>query len=276
MVDEIKKELDELKVEAYDMENAFAKYKQEMSQKISELSDKISQLKENDKVEENVVTESTPVIEPEIQKDALESIPVSETTPVIAPVIENPDVNVVPSIQSDVTEPVVSGTAPVVENITEPAVVNLPLIQPEVEEVKEEIPGPQVLDQTPLSPVGVEVQPVQDSSGDKKVFIKTDSNSPKAILFSEEQSKKSRSSKDVQANLVFKTDEVKVETSNPVVEVPVAEQTGSSESIESIEKQMADMMNELATTTDEVKANEINKNLAALNEKRMLLTKSVA
>lgn len=228
MVEEIKKELDELKVEAYDMESAFAKYKEEMSRKISELSDKISNLKENDKVEENVATESNPVVEGEVQQDALESVPVSDPTPVIAteeettPVVENNEV-------SNDTQ-VVTQDSPVQEVPTEAVVEGLPLIQPAETSVVADIPSAPALDQTPLSPKVEGIPSIQETpqeeikeeSSNKKVFIKTDSmdTKPKAILLSNAQSSNARKSKEVQDNMLFNANEI----TSPVVEIPTGEQ----------------------------------------------------
>ena len=281
MVDKLENELKDLKAQAYDMDSAYAKYKQEMEQKIAELSNKIAEVKgntnetvvetsnqqdtemvENVVEQEPAVVENNPIITPEEQQDAA----------VITPIGDNPEVS---------SEPNVVGTeAPVQEVKEEPVVENAPLIQPEVEEVKEEIPGPQQLEQTPLTPVGVAIPTVEETT-ENKVVTKIDSNNiaPKAILINEEQDKKLRASKGLQESLVFENKEATVES--PVVEIPTVEQAVVTpivsesvpaqavvaESKEEINKQLESMFEQLRTVTDETKANEINNQISVLTKK---------
>lgn len=272
MVDKLENELKDLKAQAYDMDSAYAKYKQEMEQKIAELSNKIAEVKgntnetvvetsnqqdtemvENVVEQEPAVVENNPVITPEEQQDAA----------VITPIGDNPEVS---------SEPNVVGTeVPVVENA--------PLIQPEVEEVKEEIPGPQQLEQTPLTPVGVAIPTVEETTTENKVVNKIDSTAPKAILINEEQNKKLRASKGLQESLVFENKEATVES--PVVQIPTVEQAVVTpivsesvptqevvaESKEEINKQLESMFEQLRTVTDETKANEINNQISVLTKK---------
>ena len=280
MVDKLENELKDLKAQAYDMDSAYAKYKQEMEQKIAELSNKIAEVKGNinetvvetsnqqdTEVVENVVeqepavVENNPVITPEEQQDAA----------VVTPIGDNPEVS---------SEPNVVGTeAPIQEVTEEPVVENAPLIQPEVEEVKEEIPGPQQLEQTPLTPVGVEIPTVEETTTKNKVANKIDSTAPKAILINEEQNKKLRASKELQESLVFENKEATVDSQ--VVEIPTADQAVVTpvvsestptqavvtESKEEINKQLESMFEQLRTVTDESKANEINNQISVLTKK---------
>ena len=299
-MEDLEKELKDLKAEQYDMDVAFANYKEEMARKIADLGKRIQEVKGNAK--EDVAGE------PVVQQEPVTAEPVIQQEHVIA----EPDSSVEETVQQDSTPiiPVDEPNEVTTEAPTEAIAVSTeqseesPVIQPVVEK-SEGISLTPTLDQTPLTPVGIE--PISASENvtpepvatDKKVFAKIDQGPAKAILVNEGQFNKAKASKNMQEGLVFRTEE-NVETNGPVIEVsteiptvapplsPVVEiptveqpaiapeQNASSESVESIDEQMKAMVADLTTTTDEARANEINKNIAALNEKKMLLTKTVA
>lgn len=266
---------------------------------IEELKKEIKEL-ENTKeleVQETIQEEVTPeTVQNEVQEQSVivESAPSEETsqeTAPVTPIFENNEVNTVP--QTD---------APVQEEVTEPEISSGPLIQPEPEEVKQEIPEQQVVSQESVVLTEPEVQNVQEPIVDKKVIIKTDSNAPKAIIVSTEQYQKSKAAKDLEEGMVLGSEE-KSEAAGQVIELPVGAATvaplpeplspsiniptgeaiattelnsqsaAASESLEEIDAMMKDLVDELVVTTDEARANEINNNIAALNEKKMVLTK---
>ena len=188
---------------------------------------------ENEKVEENVSEVELPQVEASVEENVESAV----VTPIEQPVQETAEVEL-PQAET-----------PVEENV-ESAVVT-PLIQPEVENVNEVVPSTQPLDQTPLAPIGVELPNVEEKPIDKEVYVKTDVNEARAILINAAQSEKLRNSKAANKVTVF---------GQETVEVPV-------ESKEDINKQLEAMMEQLRTTTDEEKANELNSQISALTKK---------
>ena len=277
--------VDELKAQAYDMERKYAEFKKEMDRIIKEAEAKAASYGEETKVEENAVNPDEqvelPVVEEQVPVEEQAEAPViEEQTPVEeqaeAPVVEEqapveeqaeaPVVEEQAPVEEKVEVPVVEEQASVGEQVEVPVVENVPLIQPGV--------GPQTLDQTPLTPVGIEIPSVEEN---KEVYEKTDLNQPKMISTTAAQNTNLRASKEAQKGLVFE-EQATVENT-PVVETPApavvteVNPTGG-ESLEDIQKEMQAMVNELSTTTDEARANELNNNISMLNEKVKTLTKT--
>ena len=284
-IEELEKELRDLKAYAYDINNEYAKLKE----RIDAVTEEIKKMKENGTSLEN--TEVTVINEEaEVPQETAVVTPVEnseeqvqETTEVIPQVNEVQETAVV--TPTDNSEEQVQETTEVipqandleestvvtpVESSSEIQVDNAPLIKPI------EVPGTQPLAQEPLTPSVVETSNIVENV----VYNKMDSYDAKAISTSEKQIANLRASKEVQKGLALNQNEV-AEQSGPVIEIPTGEKTGVTElnqtapvvieSPEDLEKQMNDMMTELATTTDEVRANELNNKLAELNEKRKQL-----
>ena len=143
-----------------------------------------------------------------------------------------------------------------------------------VEETVSEI-APQQLDQTPLTPVGVE-----EEKSDVQ-YIKTDLNASKAILVSETQGTKLRKTIEQQKNMVFNSIEEKTETitaeekpAEAIDSIVDSAQVAPLESKEDIDKQLQAMLEQLRVTTDEDKAAELNSRISELSEKAKILQKA--
>jgi hypothetical protein len=255
-IEELEIELRDLKAYAYDISNEYEKLKE----RIDEITEEIKKMKEN-----GTSLENTEVVA------ANEEVVVPQETAVVTPVESGEEqvqetTEVIPQANNLEETAVVTP----VESSSEIQVDNAPLIQPI------EVPGTQPLAQEPLTPSVVETSNIVENV----VYNKIDSYDAKAISTSEKQIANLRASKELQKELALKQNEV-AEQSGPVIEIPTGEQavvTGLNdaapvvtESPEDLEKQMNDMMTELATTTDEVRANELNNKLAELNEKRKQL-----
>ena len=262
--------VDELKAKAYDMERLYAEYKQKMDEIIKEAEAKAASYGEETKVEENVINQDEqvelPVVEEQAPVEEQVELPVVEEQAPVEEQVEAPVVEEQTPVEEQAETPVVEEQAPVEEQVEAPVVENVPLIQPGV--------GPQTLDQTPLTPVGIEIPGVKEN---KEVYEKTDLNQPKMISTTAAQNTNLRASKEAQKGLVFE-EQATVENT-PVVETPApavvteVNPTGG-ESLEDIQKEMQAMVNELSTTTDEARANELNNNISMLNEKVKTLTKT--
>ena len=283
MVEQLENEIKDLKAQAYDMESAFDKYKKDMEQRIADLSKKIADVKGNDKEaavepevqQESVVEENAPVIVPEEQQDAAVATQIGENTETSSEPVIN--------IETEVSSEPKSEVLPVIQPTPAPA----------------EISSTPVLNVTPLVP-NVDIHntemPKPEEAANKTVILKTDPNPAKAIVVTQEQFKNARGSEDFQKGIVLETAEmttpapvipisepVTTPVVNPIVEIPTGEQTvitpivnSSSESVEAIDARMQELVDMLPTITDENKANQITAEVAALNEKKMLLTKQVA
>jgi len=276
-MEELEKELKDLKAEQYDMQSAFDKYKREMEAKIAGLSERIAEVK-GEKKEEVAVNDE---VNNESQEKTTEVPVESNTEP-----------------QTDAIQTQEIATTPMAEGV--------PLIQPEIEKVPEGISLQPAVDLPPLTPVGIDLAGSNENttSGtveERRTVVKTDLEKPRAILLNTvntderlSQASAARKSRTVQEGLVYKEEKTEAVgpviampteqvVASPVVKIPVGEQpviapvqNAPVDSIESIDAQMKAMIDELTVTTDETRANEINKNIAALNEKKMLLTRPVA
>ena len=273
--------VEELKAKAYDIDRQYAEWKKQMDALIKEAEEKVASYGGETKTEEVVEEVSTevsvqePVVQPEVSEVApvipVEEVPQAEETqaPVVSeePVVQPEVSEVAPVIpveevpQTEETQAPVVSEEPVVQPEPE---VSIPVVQPVetsevVEQPKEEGIGEQELDQTPLTPAGIEPTKYE------------------RISITGEQAAKLESSKEAQkAKVLAAMNNTVVET--PVVEQPVVANVTevpapAVESSEDLERQMQEMVNELATVTDEAKATELNMKIAELNEKRKQLVK---
>ena len=219
-IEELEKELKELKAFAYDLNGEYVK----LTQRIDEVTKEIKKLKENTKEEINQEVIQIPTPEVEEQVVSEEAAQVSET-------------------EQEISEEV--STEVVQENVVAEPTVVTPIVQneevqvaPVQEENNEVVPGPQVLDQSPLTPAGVEI-PKEEN----QVFMKVDSNEPRAIMITSFQSEKLKKSKDVNKSLVI--DGVAVATEEQQVELPKTDETAVVTPIVQQEKTQEQEMNEM-------------------------------
>ena len=219
-IEELEKELKELKAFAYDLNGEYVK----LTQRIDEVTKEIKKLKENTKEEINQEVIQIPTPEVEEQVVSEEAAQVSET-------------------EQEISEEV--STEVVQENVVAEPTVVTPIVQneevqvaPVQEENTEAVPGPQVLDQSPLTPVGIEL-PKEEN----QVFMKVDSNEPRAIMITSFQSEKLKKSKDVNKSLVI--DGVAVATEEQQVELPKTDETAVITPIVQQVKTQEQEMNEM-------------------------------
>lgn len=219
-IEELEKELKELKAFAYDLNGEYVK----LTQRIDEVTKEIKKLKENTKEEINQEVIQIPTPEVEEQVVSEEAAQVSETEQEISEEVSTEVVQ-----ENVVAEPTV--VTPIVQNEE----VQLAPVQGENNEV---VPGPQVLDQSPLTPAGVEI-PKEEN----QVFMKVDSNEPRAIMITSFQSEKLKKSKDVNKSLVI--DGVAVATEEQQVELPKTDETAVVTPIVQQVKTQEQEMNEM-------------------------------
>ena len=219
-IEELEKELKELKAFAYDLNGEYVK----LTQRIDEVTKEIKKLKENTKEEINQEVIQIPTPEVEEQVVSEEAAQVSETEQEISEEVSTEVVQ-----ENVVAEPTV--VTPIVQNEE----VQVAPVQGENNEV---VPGPQVLDQSPLTPAGVEI-PKEEN----QVFMKVDSNEPRAIMITSFQSEKLKKSKDVNKSLVI--DGVAVAAEEQQVELPKTDETAVVTPIVQQEKTQEQEMNEM-------------------------------
>ena len=220
-IEELEKELKELKAFAYDLNGEYVK----LTQRIDEVTKEIKKLKENPKEEINQEVIQIPTPEVEEQVVSEEAAQVSETEQEISEEVSTEVVQ-----ENVVAEPTV--VTPIVQNEE----VQVAPVQGENTEV---VPGPQVLDQSPLTPAGVEI-PKEEN----QVFMKVDSNEPRAIMITSFQSEKLKKSKDVNKSLVI--DGVAVATEEQQqVELPKTDEAAVVTPIVQQEKTQEQEMNEM-------------------------------
>lgn len=219
-IEELEKELKELKAFAYDLNGEYVK----LTQRIDEVTKEIKKLKENTKEEINQEVIQIPTPEVEEQVVSEEDAQVSEAEQEISEEVSTEVVQ-----ENVVAEPTV--VTPIVQNEE----VQVAPVQGENTEV---VPGPQVLDQSPLTPAGVEI-PKEEN----QVFMKVDSNEPRAIMITSFQSEKLKKSKDVNKSLVI--DGVAVATEEQQVELPKTDETAVVTPIVQQEKTQEQEMNEM-------------------------------
>ena len=240
---------------------------------VQEITEEVVQEEPVQEVTEEVIAE-----EP-VQEEVVE-VPVAPATEEVAVAEEAVAEEPVQEATEEVVIPAVVEDAPVEETAEEEVVSEGPVLPPVVEEpveekteiqipeapveeasapVTEDVVNPQALSQEPLVPAGMELPA-------KKVFVKMDSKetTPRAILTSSSQNEKLRKSKEQNEALVFAKEEVAELNSETTV---ATSEESADLSKEDINKQLEAMYEELRTTTDEVKANEINNEISVLTKK---------
>ncbi|MBR5370223.1 MAG: hypothetical protein IK137_02850 [Bacilli bacterium] len=266
-IEELEKELKDLKAYAYDLNNEYAKFTARIDAVVEEIkkikgnqqeieikNDEVVQIPESEEVAEKniepqVVSEETPVVE-----EVTEPQVVSMEAPVVEETAEPQVVSEETPVVEEVTEPqIVSMDAPVVEEVTEPQVVVTE--EAPVQQIIEQNNESQALHQEPLIPAGIEIAANEEKKNE--IFINTDvaGTTTKAIMISSAQAEKLRNSKDENKKLVFETNENQVQDAV------------GAETKEEIKSQIDAMTAELMTTTDEARANELNEGLKILNKK---------
>ena len=247
-IEELELELKDLKASAYDMSKQYA----EFTKKIDEVTDRLEKLKESTK--EDVVQIASPEVNVAIQEEQMpvieENQVVQENTPVeeqTSQIDENVILPPVENVQGEVQVPVVEES--VVAPVEKPVEVQVPQVEGNV---SAEVQALQTPSQEPLTPVGVEIPSGESVKTENNVFVKNDLNEPKAILVNEGQGEKLRKSKDQAKGMVFNKQDEAVAT---------------PESKDEINKQLELMFEQLRTTTDEAKANEINNEISMLTKK---------
>ncbi len=255
-IEELEKELKDVKADAYDMSVNYNK----LTQKISDIEKEIDNLKNNSKEE---VKEDTSVLPPvEEEKTSIELPQVEESkeeikeeTSVLPPVEEEKTSIELPQVEESKEEikeetsvlppveekPIIAlssmfaDRSAVENNVqpTQPIVANeevslAPLIPTEEnppletqnENKSDDIvsAAPTIQGLAPLTPQGVEIPAVEGKKEVKNVeYTKTDTTAPKAILINEAQSVKLKKSKEQNKSIVFNSgSEQTVATATPI------------------------------------------------------------
>lgn len=189
-IEELENELKELKACAYDINGEYLK----LTQKIDALTLEIKSIKEKEDVQEKPISEvqeniEIPVVDDNVQiEDIQQDIVVIPEVSQADVILETPTEAQAVSVNDETVTPIVSNE--------------------EIEPQGDVVPGPQVLNQEPLTPVGLEIS----NSNADVVYTKIDSNEPKAIMINALQSEKLRNSKVSNEAILFGND------SDPVVE----------------------------------------------------------
>ena len=228
---ELENEIRDIKACAYDLNGEYAK----LTQRIEAVVEEMKKLKETSK------EETIQIPTPEENKEEVPSTEAAqEIAAIVTPIVNNPSENVVEIPQNDGTKEV----------------------------VQEAVPGPQELDQTPLSPVGIEI--TKDET--KQVFIKQKGDPAKAILITSVQSKKLKDSKEEQKAKTFGEtieSENKPIAEQAVVTTPIISENTvvPVDSKQALQQEIATMTAELAQTTDEATANKLHADLKELTKR---------
>ena len=227
---ELENEITDIKACAYDLNSEYAK----LTQRIEAVVEEMKKLKETSK------EETIQIPTPEENKEEVPSTEAAqEITAIVTPIVNNPSEKVVKIPQNDDTKDV----------------------------VQEAVPGPQELDQTPLSPVGIDI--TKDET--KQVFIKQTVDPAKAILITTVQSKKLKDSKEEQKAKTFGET---IESENkPIAEQAVVTPIISENAVapvdskQALQQEIATMTAELAQATDEATANKLHEDLKELTKR---------
>ena len=240
-IEELKNELKELKATAYDLSVEYTK----MTERISDVETKIKELK------------------PSNEKNSINQ--------------ENIEVPQVDNVSQDIVNiPEIEKTIVPAETIDE--TVQVEDVQPTVGNIQEEVvPGPRVLDQSPLTPVGVEMS----NSKENEVYIKADDNDPKALMTTTVQSDKLRKSLEANRNIKSGSD-LSAINQEQQIELPKIEEgvvttpliQSEERTSEDIQKQINAMVEQLPNAQNEEEANRINAEISKLNEEYKVLTKA--
>jgi hypothetical protein len=292
-IEELELKINKLKTTAFDMGVMITN----LSQEISSLENEIKNAKglNVEEVKEEVVelpqeeaSIELPQVEEETTEDSVELPQVEEEKEeVVEPQIEeNKEIAIELPNENKVAG--LSSMFGPVEGATVTPLI--PVEEKPVEEVKEEVVAavPEKQGLEPLTPAGVELPSIEEKKEENSAeYKKIDSNTPRAILINKDQSDKLRKSKDLNKSIALQSAQVAPLTTETVVTpvataevtpltptVDVASEETQSQSKEDINKQLEAMVTELATTTDEAKAAELNSKITALNEKSKVLEKS--
>lgn len=226
MLEDLEKELKEIKAEQYDMDTAFKTYQEKMSKTIADINLKIAELK-GEKTEEVVAEESIQIPTPE--KEIVES---NEQEIVLPVGDENQEEN-----KEDVANTEVNETE-----------VSIPGVSSNEVGI-----GTRELDQTPLTPTTAVVEEKQPVKKQKKIMIQTSSDPAKAIMVSRSQKDKLSTSLGENDKKVFgetssegkeinATDDIKKELQKMYDELPQidneAERTVAIDKINVLTKQL--------------------------------------
>lgn len=240
-IEELKNELKELKAMAYDLSVEYTK----MTKKISDVEKRIKELK-----------------------------PSNEKTSINQENIEIPQVD---NVSQDIVNiPEIEKTIVPAETIDE--TVQVEDVQPTVGSIQEEVvPGPRVLDQSPLTPIGVEMP----NSKENKVYMKVDDNDPKALMTTTMQSGKLRKSLETNRDIKLESD-LSATNQEQQIELPKIEEgavttpliQSEERTSEDIQKQINAMVERLPNAQNEEEANRINAEISKLNEEYKVLTKA--
>ena len=238
-IEELEAKEKDLKAEYYDIDERKNEIKEEINMIKNIKKEKVGQaeITAEESKEEVVETTEEKTNEEVVSENNLEQSQ-TEETPLI-PVVEVNEVN---------TEP--------------------------VQEVHEDVVNPQALEQTPLTPVGIEIPSaetnVEVKEESNEVYNKVDSNAARAILINKSQSDKLKKSKDLNKSLVLgNTSEVKEEVQ---VELPKTEEAAAPvipiqpENVDDKQKQLEAMVEQLGNAKTEEEANRINEEIAVLKK----------
>ena len=317
-IEELENELNNLKAFAYDLDRQYA----ELTKRIDAVTNEIKKIKEAEK-EEVVEIQEDPVVAVEENTEVVEApveevVPVEENTEVVeapveevAPVEENTEVVEVPVEETSaplipVVEVPTEEVAPVAENVEVPVEETsaplIPIVEAPVEEntevVNSDVVSTQPLEQTPLTPVGIELpsedtpveKPEEETKEDEHYLVnnealvginlpqieKIDTSAPRAIMINEAQAIKLGKSIETQERLALGSENAPSEV---VVEAASEQPTENTEVIpteskEDLQNQINAMMEQLGQAKSEEEANDINNKISELNEKYKVLAKA--
>jgi hypothetical protein len=296
-IEELEKELKDVKADAYDMSVNYNK----LTQKISDIEKEIDNLKNNSKEEVKEETSVLPPVEEEKTSIELPQVEeskeeVKEDTSVLPPVEEEKTSIELPQVEES-KEEIKEDTSvlpPVEEKPTQTIVQNeevslAPLIpieentslETQTENKSEDIvsAAPTIQGLAPLTPQGVEIPTVEEKKEEKNQYTKTDTTAPKAILINAAQAVKLKKSKEQNKSIVFNSgSEQTVATVTPIaneetasVVTPIANgqvaPASPVENKEDINKQLESMIEQLKVTTDEQAAAKLNNDINVLSKK---------
>ncbi len=228
---ELENEIKDIKACAYDLNRDYAK----LTQRIEIVAEEMKKLKETSKEETIQIPTS------EVNKEEVSSTEtVQETSAVVTPIFNN----------------------------TSESVVVIPQNEEVKEGVQDAVPGPQELDQTPLSPVGIEM----DKDETKQVYMKKDDAQAKAIIINLKQGENLRTSKEEQKKEIFDTsieNEDKQVAGQAVVTPIVSSNVVAPvvETAEELSRQLEEHFEELNNAKNEEEANQKTSEIVEIQKK---------
>lgn len=262
-IEELEAREKDLKEEYFDIDERKAEIKEEINIIKNIKKEKLGQKEETNEntMEESSVVEE--VVETPVEANTLEQV--VESTPLV-PIVES---NENQEQQEETTENVVESQAEVVPPLI-PTVENSEAQQ---EEKTEDVINPQSLEQTPLTPVEIEIPTadnVEIKEENSEVYTKIDNNTPRAILTNISQSDKLRKSKELNKSIVLGSNsEVKEETP---VELPKVEENVNVAPLvpeqKTSEQEINDMMEQATKLYNEGKTAEAEELTAKILSKK--------